>query len=51
MYIIHEDGPGALDHSSSKCITHVYIVLKEIFDKKNKFKNMKFMCIVILKQQ
>lgn len=38
MYIINEDGPGALDHNNSKCITHVYIVLKEIFDKKNEFK-------------
>ena len=38
MYIIGEDGPGALDHNNSKCITHVYIVLKEIFDKKNEFK-------------
>ena len=38
MYIIGEDGPGALDHNNSKCITHVYIVLKEIFDKKNKLR-------------
>lgn len=41
MYIIGEDGPGALRHDCDGCsknINNVYIVIKEIFDKKNKLK-------------
>lgn len=41
MYIIGEDGPGTLRHDCDGCsknINNVYIVIKEIFDKKNKLK-------------